>query len=73
MKLSRLTSNLLLACGIITLFSWTTRGYTWYANDLQSDPYLAWLHFPIIIIFVLIGVFLTYLGVKGRAALRRGS
>jgi len=71
MKLSRLTSNLLLACGIITLFSWTTRAYTWYANDLQSDPYLAWLHFPIIIIFVLIGIFLTYLGVKGRAALRR--
>ena len=70
MKLSRLTSNLLLACGIITLFSWTTRAYTWYANDLQSDPYLAWLHFPIIIVFVVIGVFLTYLGVRGRAALR---
>jgi hypothetical protein len=71
MKLSRLTSNLLLACGLITLFSWVTRAYTWYANDLQSDPYLAWLHFPIIIIFVLIGVFLTYLGVRGRSASRQ--
>lgn len=73
MKLSKLTSNLLLACGIITLFSWTTRAYTWYVNDLQADPYLAWLHFPIIGVFLLIGVFLTYLGVRGRAAVRQGS
>ena len=71
MKLSRLTSNLLLACGIITLFSWITRAYTWYANDLQSDPYLAWLHFPIIGVFLLIGAYLTYLGVKSRRAIRQ--
>ena len=71
MKLSRLTSNLLLACGIITLFSLTTRAYTWYVNDLQADPYLAWLHFPIIGIFLLIGAYLAYLGVRGRRATRR--
>jgi hypothetical protein len=71
MKLSRLTSNLLLACGAITLFSWTTRAYTWYANDLQSDPYLALLHFPIIGVFLLIGAYLAYVGVKGRRATRR--
>jgi hypothetical protein len=71
MKISRLTSNLLLACGIITLFSWTTRAYTWYANDLQANAYLALLHFPIIGIFLLIGVYLTYLGVRGRRAVRR--
>jgi hypothetical protein len=71
MKLSRLTSNLLLACGIITLFSWTTRAYTWYVNDLQSDPYLAWLHFPIIGVFLVIGVFLALLGWRGRRASRR--
>ena len=70
MKLSRLTSNLLLACGIITLFSWTTRAYTWYANDLQSDPYLAWLHFPIIGVFLLIGIYLASLGIRGRRASR---
>ncbi len=73
MKLSRLTSNLLLACGIFTLFSWTTRAYTWYQNDLQAEPYLALLHFPIIGIFLLIGGYLTYLGVRGRRAARRGS
>ena len=72
MKLTRLTSNLLLACGIITLFSWTTRAYTWYANDLQSDAYLALLHFPIIGVFLVIGAYLTYLGIKGRRAARQG-
>jgi hypothetical protein len=68
MRLSRLTSNLLLACGIVTLFSWTTRAYTWYANDLQADPYLALVHFPIIGVFLVIGSYLTYVGVKGRRA-----
>ena len=70
MKLSRLTSNLLLASGLITLFSWTTRAYTWYVNDLQADPYLAWLHFPIIGIFLVIGVYLVFLGFRGRRASR---
>ena len=68
MKLSRLTSNLLLACGIITLFSWTTRAYTWYVNDLQEQGYLALLHFPIVGIFLLIGAYITYVGVRGRRA-----
>jgi hypothetical protein len=71
MKLSRLQSNLLLAAGLFTLFSWITRGYTWYANDLQSDPYLALVHFPIILIFLVIGAYLTYLGLKGRRTTRR--
>ena len=71
MKLGRRASNLLLAAGLFTLFSWITRAYTWYANDLQSDPYLAWLHFPIIGIFLLIGAYLTYLGVRGRRAIRQ--
>jgi len=70
MKLSRLQSNLLLAAGLFTLFSWITRAYTWYANDLQDDRYLALLHFPIIVIFIIIGVYMTYLGVRGRRATR---
>ncbi len=71
MKLSRLQSNLLLAAGLFTLFSWVTRAYTWYANDLQSDPYLALVHFPIILIFLAIGGYITYLGIRGRSATRR--
>jgi hypothetical protein len=71
MKLGRRASNLLLAAGLFTLFSWTTRAYTWYANDLQSDPYLALIHFPVIVIFLAIGGYTTYLGIKGRKATRR--
>ena len=66
MKLSRLQSNLLLGAGLFTLFSWITRAYTWYANDLQDDRYLALLHFPIILIFLIIGGYITYLGLRGR-------
>lgn len=68
MKLSRRASNLLLAAGLFTLFSWITRAYTWYANDLQSDPYLALIHFPIIVVFLAIGGYITYLGLRGRRA-----
>ena len=71
MKLSRRASNFLVAAGIFTLFSWITRAYTWYANDLQADPYLALMHFPIIGIFLVIGAYITYLGVKGRRATRQ--
>lgn len=72
MTLSRRASNILLTAGIFTLFSWITRGFTWYANDLQDVGYLALLHFPIIPIFIAIGAYTTYLGVKGRRATRRG-
>lgn len=68
MKLSRRQSTVLLVMGLIMLIFWLTRSYTWYANDLQANPYLAWVHFPIIIISLAIGIYLTYLGVRGRRA-----
>ena len=72
MKLSRRASNLLLGMGLFILFSWLTRAYTWYANDLQEQPgYLAFVHLPIIVISLAIGAHLTYLGLKGRRATRR--
>ncbi len=72
MKLSRRTANLLLAIGIFMLFSWGTRAFTWYANDLQSQPgYPPFVHLPIILISLAIGGYLTYLGIKGRRATRR--
>ena len=71
MKLTRRTSNILLTMGIITLFFWITRAYTWYANDLQQSVYLALVHLPIILISLTIGGYLSYLGVKGRRATRR--
>jgi len=66
MKLSRRQCNILLTMGIVMLFFWITRSYTWYSNDLQGNPYLALLHLPIIVISLSISAYLTYLGVKGR-------
>ena len=71
MKLTRRTSNLLLAMGVVMLIFWIPRSYTWYANDLQGSLYLALVHLPIIPISLAIGVYLAYLGVKGRKATRR--
>ena len=73
MKLGRRQCNLLLIMGAVTLFFWITRTYTWYANDLQSNPYLALVHLPIIIISLSIGGYLTYLGLRGRRATRQRS
>ena len=54
------------------LFSWGTRAYTWYANDLQAQPgYLPFVHFPLILISLAIGGYLAHLGIKGRKATRR--
>jgi hypothetical protein len=71
MKLTRRTSNLLLAMGVVMLIFWIPRSYTWYANDLQGSLYLALVHLPIIPISLAIGVYLAYLGVKGRRATQR--
>lgn len=73
MKLSRGTSNLLLAIGIFMLFVWLTRLYTFISVDLQqSEGYLPWVHFPLVVISLVIGAYLAYLGVRGRRAARRG-
>lgn len=73
MKLSRGTSSLLFYTGIFMLFVWTTRLYTFISIDLQqSEGYLPWVHFPLVVISLAIGGYLTYLGIKGRRANRRG-
>jgi len=73
MKLSRRASNILLTAGIFVLFSYITRTLTWYANDLQSQPgYLPYIHLVLILVMLAIGGYITYLGIKGRRATRRG-
>ena len=73
MKLTRRTSNILLAIGVLMLILWVPRAFTWYANDLQGSLYLALIHLPIIPISLAIGGYLSYLGIKGRRATRRTS
>ncbi len=72
MKLTRRTATVLLVIGVYMLFTWTTRLYTWYVNDLQANPYAALIHFPIVLISLAIGGYLTYLGIRGRRSTRRG-
>lgn len=55
------------------LLLWVPRAFTWYANDLQGSLYLALIHLPIIPISLAIGVYLAYLGIKGRRATRSTS
>ena len=71
MKISRRTANVLFGMGLVMLFFWLTRAYTWYANDLQENPYLALIHLPIVVISLSIGAYLTYLGRKARQATRQ--
>ena len=73
MKLTRRTATVILVIGIYMLFTWTTRLYTWYANDLQASPYAALIHFPIVLISLGIGAYLTYVGIKGRRGTSSGS
>ncbi len=72
MKLTRRTSNVLLGAGIFMLISYVMRAFTWYANDLQSQPgYIPYIHLVLILVMLAIGGYLAYLGVKGRRATRR--
>ncbi len=71
MKISRGTANILFGMGLVMLFFWLTRAYTWYSNDLQEDFYLALIHLPIVVISLTIGAYLTYLGRKARRSTRR--
>ena len=73
MNLTRGTFNLLLVIGIYMLFTWGTRAFTFY-TQLQSGTLVApGVHFSLVVVGLLIGVYLSYLGVKGRAATRRSS
>ena len=71
MKLTRRTSNILLGIGIYMLLTWGTRFFTWL-DELQSGTLVApAVHFSLVVIGLAIGIYLSYLGVKGRRAARR--
>ena len=71
MNLTRRTFNLLLVIGIYMLFTWGTRAFTFY-TEFQSGTLVApGIHFSLVVIGLLIGIYLSYLGVRGRSATRR--
>jgi hypothetical protein len=68
MKLSRRTSNVLLAIGIYMLLTWGTRVFTFLSEFRAGTLVAPGIHFSLVIIGLAIGVYLAYLGIKGRRA-----
>lgn len=68
MKLTRRTSNILLAIGVYMLLTWGTRVFTFLAEFRAGTLVAPAVHFSLVVIGLLIGVYLSYLGIKGRRA-----
>lgn len=71
MKLTRRTANILLAIGVYMLLTWGTRVFT-FLSEFRSGTLIApGVHFSLVVIGLAIGVYLTYLGVRGRRSTRQ--
>src|SRR5215207_633910 len=66
MKISRRTANILLAIGVYMLLTWGTRVFTFLAEFRAGTLVAPALHFLLVVIGLAIGVYLAYLGIKGR-------
>jgi Kef-type K+ transport system membrane component KefB len=73
MKLSRRTSNILLVIGVYMLLTWGFRVFTWLEEFRAGTLVAPGVHFSLVVIGLAIGVYLAYLGVKGRRATKRGA
>ncbi len=68
MKLKKRTATILLTIGVFTLFVWVTRLFV-FLGELQAGTLPApAVHLTMVIAYLAIGVYLSYLGVKGRRA-----
>ncbi len=68
MKLSRRNATILLVIGIYMLLTWGTRVFTFLAQFRTGTLVAPGVHFSLVVIGLAIGVYLTYLGFKGRRA-----
>lgn len=72
MKITKRTATILLVIGVYMLLTWGTRVFT-FLTEFRSGTLVApGVHFSLVVIGLSIGVYLTYLGIKGRRAARRG-
>src|SRR5215203_1056613 len=71
MKLSRRTANILLAIGVYMLLTWGTRVFTFLSEFRAGTLVAPTVHFSLVVIGLAIGVYLAYLGIKGRRATRQ--
>lgn len=68
MKLTRRTATILLAIGVFTLFVWVTRLFV-FIGEFQAGTLPApAVHLSMVIIYLVIGAYLSYLGMKARRA-----
>ena len=66
--MSRRTANILLAIGVYMLLTWGTRVFTFLSEFRAGALVAPGIHFSLVVVGLAIGVYLAYLGVKGRRA-----
>ena len=71
MKLSRRSATILLVIGIYMLLTWGTRVFTFLGQLRDGTLVAPAIHFSLVVIGLAIGVYLAYLGIKGRRATRQ--
>jgi hypothetical protein len=69
-RLSRRNATILLVIGIYMLLTWGTRVFTFIGEFRAGTLVAPGVHFTLVIIGLAIGVYLAYLGIKGRRATR---
>jgi hypothetical protein len=67
-KLSRRNATILLVIGIYMLLTWGTRVFTFLAEFSAGTLVAPVIHFSLVVIGLAIGVYLAYLGIRGRRA-----
>jgi hypothetical protein len=67
-KLSRRNATILLVIGIYMLLTWGTRVFTFLAEFRAGTLVAPAIHFSLVVIGLAIGVYLAYLGIRGRRA-----
>ncbi|CAA9411455.1 hypothetical protein AVDCRST_MAG82-815 [uncultured Rubrobacteraceae bacterium] len=68
MKLSRRNATILLTIGIYMLLTWGTRVFTFLTEFRAGTLVAPGIHFSLVVIGLSIGVYLAYLGIRGRRA-----
>ena len=68
MKLSKRNATILLVIGIYMLLTWGTRLFTFLSQLRDGTLVAPAIHFSLVIIGLAIGVYLAYLGIRGRRA-----
>jgi hypothetical protein len=68
MKLGRRNATILLVIGIYMLLTWGTRVFTFLTQLREGTLVAPAIHLSLVVIGLAIGVYLAYLGIKGRRA-----